>query len=60
MMVMTLGSAGEFDAARNFIDNAEALRPANPVKALMWQRDLDFLREHIRKLEQYIRTQPRD
>jgi tetratricopeptide (TPR) repeat protein len=60
LMVTTLGGAGEFAAARNFIDNAEALRPANPVKALMWQRDLDILREHIRKLEQYVRTQPRD
>jgi tetratricopeptide (TPR) repeat protein len=60
LMVTTLGGAGEFDAARNFIDNAKALRPANPVKALMWQRDLDILREHIRKLEQYVRTQPRD
>ncbi len=60
MMVATLARAGEFDAARDFIDNAEALRPANPVKALMWQRDLDILREHIRKLEQQVRTQPRD
>jgi hypothetical protein len=60
MVVMAMGGAGEFAAARDFIDNAEALRPANPVKALMWQRDLDILREHIRKLEQYVRTQPRD
>jgi tetratricopeptide (TPR) repeat protein len=60
MMVTTLTGAGQFDAARNFIDNAEALRPANPVKAAMWQRDLDILREHIRKLEQNVGTQPRD
>ena len=59
MMVMAMGGAGKFDAARNFIDDAEDRGPANPVKAVMWRRDLDNLREHIRKLEQNAETQPR-
>ena len=60
MVVMAMGGAGKFDAARNFIDDAEALGPANPAKATMWQRNLDDLREYIRNLEQNVRTQPRD
>jgi len=58
MMVMALGSAGNFDAARDFIDDAEARAPVNPAKALMWRRDLKSLRVYIRKLEQDVRTQP--
>ena len=59
MMVTALVGAGKFDAARNFIDDAESRGPANPAKALMWQRDLDSLREQIRELEQDVRAQPR-
>ena len=59
MMVMAMGGAGKFDAARNFIDDAEARGPAHPAKAVMWQRDLERLRAYIRKLEQDGRTQPR-
>jgi tetratricopeptide (TPR) repeat protein len=51
MMVMALGAAGEFAAARDFIDDAEADGPLHPVKAGMWRRDLDGLREYIRNLE---------
>jgi predicted Zn-dependent protease len=59
MMVMAMGGAGKFDAAHDFIDDAKARGPANPVKAVMWRRDLDNLRGYIRKLEQDARTQPR-
>ena len=59
MMVTALVGAGKFDAARNFIDDAESRGPANPVKALMWQRHLDSLRAQVFKLEQNLRTQPR-
>ena len=59
MMVMAMGGAGKFDAARKFIDDAEIRGPANPVKAVIWRRDLDNLRAYIRKLEQDVRTQPR-
>ena len=59
MMVMAMGGAGKFDAARDFIDDAEAREPANPVKAVMWRRDLERLRAYIHKLEQDARAQPR-
>ncbi len=59
MMVMAMGGAGEFDAARIFIHDAEARGPAHPVKAVMWRRDLARLRAYIRKLEQDARPQPR-
>jgi len=58
MMVMAMGGAGKFDAARDFIDDAEARGPVNPAKAVMWRRDLQGLRGYIRKLEQDARTQP--
>jgi hypothetical protein len=51
MMVMALGAAGRFDAARDFVDDAEAVAPFHPVKAEMWRRDLDNLRKYIRDLE---------
>jgi tetratricopeptide (TPR) repeat protein len=58
MVVMAMGGAGKFDAARDFIDDAEASGPVNPAKAVMWRRDLERLRGYIRKLEQDARTQP--
>jgi len=58
MMVMAMGGAGKFDAARDFIDDAEARAPVNPARALMWRRDLQGLRGYIRQLEQDVRTQP--
>jgi len=59
MMVMAMGGAGKFDAARNFIDDTEARGPLHPVKAVMWRRDLDRLRAYILKLEQDTGSQPR-
>jgi hypothetical protein len=58
MMVTAMGGAGKFDAARNFIDDAEARGPVHPVKAVMWRRDLESLRAYIRKLEQDVRMKP--
>jgi len=58
MMVMAMGRAGKFDAARDFIDDAEARAPINPGKAVIWRRDLERFRAYIRKLEQDVRTQP--
>jgi hypothetical protein len=58
MMVMALVGARRFDAARDFIDDAESLGPANPAKALIWQRDLDILRKQVLKLEQNAGTPP--
>lgn len=58
MLVTALCSAGHFDAARKFIEEAENLGPANPFKAVMWRRDLDALREYIRKLEHDVETAP--
>lgn len=51
MMVTALTSAGKFDAARDFVDDAIAAAPMHPVKAAMWRRDLDNLRGYIRNLE---------
>ena len=56
MMVMALAAAGEFDTARGFVDEARALGPINPVKASMWQRELDSMLNYIRKLEQDRQT----
>jgi tetratricopeptide (TPR) repeat protein len=56
MIVVALGGAGDFAAARQFVDEAETLGPVNPVKAVKWRRDLDALREYIRKLEQNAQT----
>lgn len=51
MMVTALGVSGNFDAARQFIDDAEAAGPKNPLKALIWRRDLDRLRKYIHNME---------
>ncbi len=53
LMVATLGSAGNFDAARGFIDDARSSAPLNPLRAIAWHRDLDNLREYIDELERY-------
>lgn len=57
LMVATLGSAGDFDAARRFIDEARSAAPLNPVRAIAWRRDLDNLREYIHELERYSNEQ---
>ncbi len=51
MMVTALAGAGDFDAARNFIDDARLRRPANPLRALKWRRDLDGLQAYVDALE---------
>ena len=53
MMVTALGGAGDFVAAREFIDRAEKQRPGNFLQALAWQRDLDGLRAYLHELERY-------
>ena len=53
MMVTALGGAGDFVAAREFIDGAEKQRPGNLWRAVAWQRDLDGLRAYIHELERY-------
>ncbi len=53
LMVATLGSAGDFDAAREFIDGAQSAAPLNPVRSIAWRRDLDNLRDYIDELERY-------
>ncbi len=53
LMVATLGSAGDFDAARTFIDAARSAAPLNPVRSIAWRRDLDILRDYIDELERY-------
>jgi hypothetical protein len=57
MMVTTLAAQGNFEAANEFIDGALAAAPGNPLRAVAWRRDLEGLREYIRELEQYSRTQ---
>lgn len=52
MMVMALGNSGRFDDAREFIDDARNRGPFHPVKAAIWQRELDNLREQVRQLEE--------
>jgi len=51
MMVTALADAGGFDAAREFIDDARAARPAHPLHAMQWRRDLDGLRVYVDELE---------
>jgi hypothetical protein len=56
MMVMALGKAGRFVAARRFINDAETRGPTSPFTAVKWRRDLAKLREYIRMLEQKAAT----
>ena len=53
MMVTTLGGAGDFAGAREFIDNALERRPANPLWAHVWREDLAKLRAYVDELERY-------
>lgn len=50
-MVMALVDSDDIDAARKFIDEAEVIAPANPIMAMRWRRDLDFLRTYVRDAE---------
>lgn len=51
MMVTALADAGNFDAAREFIDDALLQGPQHPLRALRWRRDLEGLRAYTRELE---------
>jgi hypothetical protein len=51
MMVTALADASDFDAARNFIDDARAGAPANPLHAIQWRRELDQLSAYLDELE---------
>ena len=52
MMVTALGGAGNYTAANEFLDAAEAMAPPNPLRAIAWRRDLDDLRGYIGALEE--------
>jgi len=52
MMVTALAGAGDFEGAGDFINNAMLDRPANPLKAIAWRRDLEGLGNYVRELEQ--------
>lgn len=51
MMTTALASSGNFDAARQFIDDAQTAGPRHPLRAYLWQRDLRELRVYINELE---------
>lgn len=51
MMVTTLGGAGNFAAARQYIDDVRVAAPWNPLRAANWHRDLDELSVYIDELE---------
>ena len=53
MMVTALGSAGEYEKAREYIGEALTRAPSNPIRAFRWRRDLHDLREYIDSLERY-------
>jgi hypothetical protein len=57
LMVVTLGSAGDFRAAHEFMASARDAGPLNPVRAIAWHRDLDNLGEYIKALERYSEDQ---
>jgi hypothetical protein len=51
MMVTTFADARRFDAARSFIEDTRQREPWHPVKAYLWQRDLDDLSRYLDELE---------
>jgi hypothetical protein len=51
MMVTGLASVGNFDAAREFIDDAISAGPINPLGAVQWRRNLHGLKNYIDELE---------
>jgi tetratricopeptide (TPR) repeat protein len=57
MMVTALGDSGEYDKARNYIEDAMRAAPRNPIRSLQWSRDLENLREYIDELERYSKLQ---
>lgn len=51
MMVTTLSGVGEFNAAREFIDDVRVSAPWNPLQAAIWHRNLDELFVYVNELE---------
>ena len=51
MMVTALAGEGDFDAAREFIDDALANGPLHPLRAWQWRRDLQGLHAYVDELE---------
>ena len=55
MMVTALAGRGNFDAARQFIDDARTSGPRHPLRARLWQRELRELQDYINELEKVQR-----
>ncbi len=53
LMVVTLARQGELEAAAAFIDDALLQSPRSPLRALLWRRELQKLRDYITELERY-------
>jgi hypothetical protein len=53
MMVTTLADAEDFDAARTYIEEARQKEPKLPIKAYLWQRDLDGLSNYVDAMERH-------
>ena len=60
MMVTTLAGAGDFAGAEIFINNAMLNKPMHPLRARVWQRDLEELRTYVRELEKYMLQEQAD
>ena len=56
MMVTALAGAGDFAGAAAFIDGALEEGPRNPVRALVWRRELKKLRAYVTELERYSQS----
>lgn len=52
MMVTSLADRGDFDRAREFIENARNAGPKHPLRSIVWHRDLDDLVAYVSALEQ--------
>jgi predicted negative regulator of RcsB-dependent stress response len=53
MIVTTLADAEDFDSARNYIEEARQVGPKHPIKAHLWQRDLDGLSNYVDAMERH-------
>ena len=58
MMVTALADNGDFEAAREFIENARGAGPTFPIQRMAWRRDLGGLAEYVNELEEYARQNP--
>jgi hypothetical protein len=57
MMVTLLAGAGDYDAAKAFIDDMWQMAPRNLLRATAWRRDLQNLRDYVAELERYSDSQ---